>query len=215
MLIDFRVLEMLASKVCHDIISPVGAINNGVELVEDIGGAVVDDAMKLISSSATQAAKRLRLFRMAYGKAGSEEGVRLRDIRITAVEYLAEAKAKLDWPENLPLDSLVATRGGLKLLLNLIMLAEETLSHGGQIRIDVPESEGQGGVLISATGTHATFSEAARQALDGHTAVDAVTPRTVHAYVTGRMAEHYGHKISINQVADGHLSLMLLCCDDK
>lgn len=66
MQIDLRVLELLASKICHDLVSPVSAINNGVELIEDIGGSVVDEAMKLIGDSATNASRRLRLFRIAY-----------------------------------------------------------------------------------------------------------------------------------------------------
>lgn len=210
MFIDFRVLEMLSSKVCHDIISPVGAINNGVELIEDIGGSVTDDAMKLISSSATQAARRLRLFRMAYGKAGSEDGVRLRDIRNTAVEYLADAKSKLEWAEDVNLEVLSAARGGLKLLLNAIMLAEEALSHGGMIRVEILAQTESNGVVVTATGSHALLSENARAALDGVVEVEGITPRTVHAYFTGRLAEHYGLSLSAQQISGEKLSLMIL-----
>jgi len=65
----------------HDLISPVSAINNGVELIEDIGGSVVDEAMKLIGDSANLASRRLRLYRLAYGRAGSEEMLGLHDVR--------------------------------------------------------------------------------------------------------------------------------------
>src|ERR1043166_9788867 len=97
MQLDVRVLEILASKICHDLISPVGAINNGVELIEDIGGSVVNDAVKLISASGQQAARRLRLFRMAYGKAGSEASLTTKDARICAMEWLSGTKATLAW----------------------------------------------------------------------------------------------------------------------
>src|SRR5579872_1835285 len=106
MQIDLRVLELLASKLCHDLVSPVSAINNGVELIEDIGGSVVDEAMKLIGDSAGHASRRLRLFRMAYGRAGSEEHLGAKDVRQTAGQYLLGGKVNLTWPEDQPVDSL-------------------------------------------------------------------------------------------------------------
>src|ERR1700691_6194195 len=99
MQIDLRVLELLASKLCHDLVSPVSAINNGVELIEDIGGAVVEEAMKLIGDSAQHASRRLRLFRVAYGRAGSEENIGVKDVRQIAEQYAAGGKITLAWPE--------------------------------------------------------------------------------------------------------------------
>src|ERR1700761_5517418 len=120
MQIDLRVLELLASKLAHDLVSPVSAINNGVELIEDIGGSVVDEAMKLIGDSAQHASRRLRLFRMAYGRAGSEDNLGIKDVRQTAEQYIASGKVTLIWPEDQPGPILAATRGCLKTLLNLV-----------------------------------------------------------------------------------------------
>src|SRR5580658_5983515 len=106
MQIDLRVLELLASKLCHDLVSPVSAINNGVELIEDIGGSVVDEAMKLIGDSAGHAARRLRLFRIAYGRAGSEENLGVKDVRQIAEQYLAGGKVNLAWPEDQPVETI-------------------------------------------------------------------------------------------------------------
>ena len=86
MQVDMRVLELLSSKICHDLVSPVSAINNGVELIDDIGGSVVDEAMKLIGDSAALASRRLRLFRMAYGRAGSDENLGIKDVKQVAKE---------------------------------------------------------------------------------------------------------------------------------
>src|SRR5271154_3464814 len=105
MQIDMRVMELLASKLCHDLVSPVSAINNGVELIEDIGGSVVEEAMKLIGDSAQHASRRLRLFRMAYGRAGSEDSLGVKDVRQTAEQYLAGGKSTLNWPDNQPPES--------------------------------------------------------------------------------------------------------------
>src|ERR1700689_1485351 len=108
MQIDMRVMELLASKICHDLVSPISAINNGVELIEDIGGAVVEEAMQLIGDSAGHASRRLRLFRMAYGRAGSEENMGIKDIRNIAEQYIAGGKITLNWPEDQPVADLTA-----------------------------------------------------------------------------------------------------------
>jgi len=135
MQIDMRVMELLASKLCHDLVSPVSAINNGVELIEDIGGSVVEEAMKLIGDSGVTASRRLRLYRMAYGRAGSEESVPLRDVRAIAEQYLTGTKISLIWPEDAPGEEVAAQRGFLKTLLNVIVMGEEVLAYGGVISV--------------------------------------------------------------------------------
>src|ERR1700761_1282917 len=135
MQIDLRVLELLASKLAHDLVSPVSAINNGVELIEDIGGSGVDEAMKLIGDSAQHASRRLRLFRMAYGRAGSEDNLGIRDVRQLAEQYLSGGKATITWPEGQPPEAFEQHKGALKVILNLIILCEEVLAYGGSITI--------------------------------------------------------------------------------
>ncbi|MFW1401594.1 hypothetical protein ACEV76_24910, partial [Vibrio parahaemolyticus] len=86
--------------------------------------SVVDEAMKLIGNSAGHAARRLRLFRMAYGRAGSEENLAVKEVRQTAEQYLSTGKTILNWPDDQPVDVLANHRGFLKVLLNMIILSE-------------------------------------------------------------------------------------------
>lgn len=209
MMIDFRILELLASKICHDLISPVGAINNGIELIEDIGGSVVDDAMKLISSSSGQAAKKLRLFRMAYGRAGSDHGVTVKEIRSTGRDYLAQGKSSLNWADEHGFPEIAEIPGGLKTILNMLMFSEDVLSHGGSITVEPLAQTGVHGVLITVTGSHAQLSEAMQAALKLDVGVEDISPRTVHAYVLGLTAEHYGFSLTYQQISDEKLSLIL------
>lgn len=213
MLIDFRLLEMLSSKICHDLISPVGAINNGIELVEDIGGSVVGEAMKLISTSAQQAAKRLRLFRMAYGKSGAEMGVTLKDMRNTAKDYLSTSKSKLTWGEEQTFTEIASKKGGLKIVLCLTMMAEDILSHGGDIVVEPSSHMTGAGVKLTLSGTHAQLSQAMEEALKGKTNIEDITPRTVHAYVTGKMCDYYGFKITVDQHSPERLSITLMSAE--
>src|SRR3954468_5609680 len=95
--LDIRVVELLSSRLCHELISPVGAINNGVELIEEMGAEMADEAIGLIAHSADQASRRLRLLRLAYGTAGSDKS-NLTEVAQAADGYFAGGKIKLEWP---------------------------------------------------------------------------------------------------------------------
>ena len=96
--VDPRVLELLCSRLCHDLVSPVGAINNGVELMEELEGDMAGEAVGLVAESGRKAAARLRCFRLTYGAAGGQEGVPLEDGRQAAIDYLVGSKIALAWP---------------------------------------------------------------------------------------------------------------------
>ena len=197
--LDIRVAELLCSRLCHELVSPVGAINNGVELIEEMGAEMVDEAIGLIAHSADQAARRLRLLRLAYGAAGAESTAGLAEAQQAAASYFAGGRITLDWaPGGLP-DALAARRGAAKLLLNLLVLAEEALAYGGTVRLS---AEGRV-VVVSALGRAAALKPETRAALDGDTPPDALGPRTVHAYATGRFAAQYDFGIEVREGADG------------
>ncbi len=201
MLVDVRVMELLASKVCHDLVSPVSAINNGVELIEDIGGSVVAEAMKLIGDSGTKAARRLRLFRLAYGRAGSETNLGVKDARQVAEQYLAGTKISLIWPVELFASELSSSRGFLKLLLNLVVFGEEILPYGGVItlRETTKNEDGKSGGHVEIVGRGASLNDSVQKTLEGNVSVEELSPRTIQAYVTGRFAEQFGFKLSYDQ----------------
>jgi len=210
MQIDLRVLELLSSKVCHDLISPVSAINNGVELIEDIGGSVVDEAMKLIGDSAVQASRRLRVFRIAYGRAGSEENLPLRDVRVVCEHYFTGGKIKLVWGESLVLSATSEQQGALKTLINMLIMSEELLAYGGEIRVCAIGEDGNEGVRLEVRGRNVHLSDAYRQALSRETEVENLTPRTIQPYMTGLFASHFALEISFASPEVDRLDLSLL-----
>src|SRR5690606_38058321 len=88
------VIELLASRICHDLVSPVGAINNGVEFMEDGGPDSMDEALGLISHSASQASAKLMAFRIAYGAGGRDANIKPEDIQ-KAFSALISADGKI------------------------------------------------------------------------------------------------------------------------
>lgn len=209
MQIDLRVLELLSSKLCHDLVSPVSAINNGVELIEEIGGSVVEEAMKLIGNSADHAARRLKLFRMAYGRAGSEENLSIRDARQVAMGYVEGGKITLHWPEEALAESLAAQRGALKTLINLVILGEEVLAYGGTLTLHGAATPDLFGCRLEITGRNAQLTPSFQDALTGVTLVEELTPRSIQPYITGKFAAFFGLTLRHEHPAPDRLDIIL------
>lgn len=210
MQIDMRAMELLSSKICHDLVSPVSAINNGVELIEDIGGSVIGEALKLIGDSAGHAARRLRLFRMAYGRAGSEVALTVKDVKSVAEQYMTGGKIALHWPENALPPDFAERKGVLKVILNMLMVAEESLAYGGAITLRKDLSLDKDSCRFEVVGRGARLSPAAQEALAGTAQVEDLTPRTIQSYITGRFAEHFGYKLIPEHKVDDRLDMILV-----
>jgi histidine phosphotransferase ChpT len=189
---DIRVVELLCSRICHDLISPVTAINNGVELWNDMGAEVVEDALGLIAHSAEQAKRRLLYLRLAYGAAGADSG--LDDAREAAAGLFAGTKIELDWPAGVAGD---LPRGGLKLLLNVVMLASESIGQGGRIGV----AENGRGVVVTAAGKVATLRDGIEDALAGKLSAADLDPRTAHAAVTRHFSDHFSLPLKVVALA--------------
>lgn len=199
MQLDLRIMELLASRICHDLVSPVSAINNGVELVQDIGGDVVDEAMKLIGDSAQNASHRLKVFRLAYGRGGAEASLSIDDVRPIVQQYTSIGKMELVWPDRCPGEKFMERKGAIKTLINLLLLSEEMLAYGGKTTLSPHEEDGIAGCRITVVGRNAQLSDSFKSALDGTASVEDITPRTIQAYITGKFAAYYGLKIDIDQ----------------
>lgn len=212
---DIRVVELLCSRLCHDLVSPVGAINNGVELIDDMrengeagSTGMLGDAIGLIAHSAGQAAGRLKLFRFAYGTAGGLATRGFAEARAAAEGWLAGGKVTLDWPED-RLDAVLAERpGAVKVLLNLVVLADEVLVRGGTVAVGGTGDARAGSLLVAAAGPVVRLSPEVRAAMAGAVEPDDLAPRTIHAYATGRFAGHYALRLSAEE-SEGRLALRL------
>src|ERR1700761_4098725 len=137
---------LLCSRVCHDVISPVGAINNGLELLDE-GGADAD-AMDLIRTSALNASVRLKFARIAFGASGSVgASIDTGEAERAAKDFAeAEKKATVTW--NGPRAIVVKNR--VKLLLNLFLIAYASIPRGGSIDVTLenPEFEAKFTIVV-------------------------------------------------------------------
>lgn len=203
------VMELLASRICHDIISPVGAINNGVELLQEMGPDGLEDGLELVGYSAEQAAAKLTAFRMAYGAGGKDPNIKPEDVQKTFGELVrAEGKISQAWdpfgklgPDPLP-------PGYCKMLMCSLMLAMEALPKGGYISVRPGEGDQS---LIIAEGEGATVREQVEEALEQKLEPEDLDPRLVHPYAISVLAESYGYKIAIKSQAEGRIEFIMDC----
>ncbi len=199
--LNTRVVELITSRLCHDLVSPVGAIRNGLELIEEmnedetINPSFLGEAIKLIDHSSLQADRRLRVFRLAYGMAGRDQKG-FGEARNAAQGWVEGSRAKLNWPAEQPSDWAAVRSGLVKVLLNTILLADEALTHGGVIAIAGEGGAEEGRITVTAQGRPGALNAEAEAALKGTATIEELTPRTTHAYITGRFAEAYDVRLT-------------------
>jgi histidine phosphotransferase ChpT len=187
MQVEFRVLELLASRLCHELISPVGAISNGVELMGEEDPGFVKQAQTLVAQSARKAGNRLQFYRFAYGASGTGAGTP--EPRELVAGIFEGGKIFCDWPKSL--DALPVE--WQKLACNLALLAADTLPRGGKVSL-APVGKRLEAV---AAGEVVNITPELKAALGSKPDPAALTARNVHAYFTARYAEQLGAKLTL------------------
>lgn len=199
--VDIHLLEILASKICHDLISPIGAVNNGIEFLEEMGADAGDEVVELIAFSAGQASAKLRAYRMAYGAGGADTSIKPEDVH-AVVEAMVGPEKKIvqKWDPYAQLGPAERPAGLCKILVSVLLLAMECLPKGGELFV---EGQGENSVIITARGENAGLREGVGSALSLEIADKDIGPKSVHAYVTGLLAQRYGLSVSAADVEGG------------
>jgi histidine phosphotransferase ChpT len=194
--------SLLCSRLCHDLMSPVGALNNGVELLADEQDPEMRDrCLELLADSARTTANKLKFFRLAFGAAGGfGDKVDTSEAR-AALEGLfgSEGKVELGW---MVADAKLS-KGATKLLLNLALIAGDALVRGGRLDIGA-ESAAATEIAIRAEGPRIALDPAIRDAL---TEGEEIEPRTAGAWLARSLAAQAGGAIQLSQPSDDVLMI--------
>ena len=188
---DLDLAALLCSRVCHDLISPVGAIVNGIEVFEeDKDEETRTFALDLIKKSAQQASARLQFCRLAFGAAGSAGAqIETGEAEKAARGLLQDDKIKIAW--NLPLE--LRPKNQVKLLLNMLLVAAGAIPRGGTLTID-PAAEGAG-LRVTAAGLNARLTPATADLLVGSPA-QPVDAHGIQPFYTGILARDCGFALA-------------------
>jgi len=174
--------SLLCSRLCHDLMSPVGALNNGIELLADeTDPEMRERCLELLSDSARTSANKLKFFRLAFGSAGGfGDAVPPHEARVAIEGMFATAgRVKIGWMvEEQLLDKLAA-----KILLNLALIAGDALVRGGQLDIGAETRPGVTEIVVRAEGPKVVLDPDLRAALAGTLPIDGLASRTARAWM--------------------------------
>lgn len=190
---------LLCSRVCHDLISPVGAIVNGMEVLEETNDEGTKTfALDLIKKSATQASAKLQFCRIAFGAAGSAGSeLDTGDAESVSRGFLEDDKIKLDW--KLPRQLL--PKNQVKLLLNLLLLAGQFIPRGGVVTIEGAAEGADGGFRITVVGQNPRVGASVPALVTGEVA-GSVDAHAIQPFYAGLLARACGLRIGIEQQGD-------------
>lgn len=198
--------SLLCSRLCHDLMSPVGALNNGIELLADeTDPEMREKCLELLADSARASANKLKFFRLAFGAAGGfGEEIDTFEAQ-TALEgvFGPEKRIELGWMvsgDKLP-------KGAAKLLLNLALLAGDALVRGGRLDVGAEKRDGGIELVIRAEGPRILLDPALRETLATGSSGDTVEPRAAGAWLAHNLAAEAGGSI---QLTDAESEVLLI-----
>ncbi|BCW88464.1 Protein phosphotransferase ChpT [Alphaproteobacteria bacterium SO-S41] len=194
---DIELASLLVSRVCHDLISPVGALSNGVEVLADENDPVMrDHAIALIAKSAEQAAAKLKLCRLAYGSMGSAgDQVSLGEARDALEGFLKDSKTKLDWRA----PAMLIAKDTVKLTINLALAALDTIPRGGILRVTAEDTPDGTTLTASGDGPMSRLTDDLRTALAGGFEFADLDGRRIQPFLTGMIARGLGGEVTLSQ----------------
>ena len=189
--------SLLCSRLCHDLLSPVGALNNGIELLADEEDPVMRErCLELLAESARASANKLKFFRLAFGAGGGfGDEIDTREAR-SALDglYGAEKRIELGWMvagDRLP-------KGAVKLLLNLAMIAGDALVRGGRLDIGAERSDASIEMVIRAEGPRVLVDPTLRETIVKGTNGGTVEARAAGAWLAHELASEAGGSIQLS-----------------
>ena len=196
---DFAAL--LCSRLCHDLMSPVGALNNGVELLADEDNAEMRErVIELIGESAAATANKLKFFRLAFG-AGGGFGAEIdtgEARQALAGLFGPERRVELGWMVDEPR----LPKDAVKLLLNLALIAGDALVRGGKLDVGAEKRGEEIELVIRAEGPRMIIDPATRAVLEGAPTGDEVEPRAAGALLARQLAAAQGGTVQFSSPAE-------------
>lgn len=201
--LDFAAL--LCSRLCHDLVSPVGAINNGLEILADEKDPSMRDAViDLVEKSTRQTANKLQFFRLAFGAAGGFSAqLDVRECEKAVRAMLDGSRVTLAW--DVPAASV--SKAEVKVLLNLALVVSESMIRGGVMTVSMAEEGGESVITVRGEAERVIMQAPVKAALEGALADDELEPRAAPAHLAHLVAQETGGSTAVTELGDKALEL--------
>jgi histidine phosphotransferase ChpT len=189
---DLEFAALISSRICHDVISPVGAIANGLEvLAEESDEAMREYAFDLIRQSAAKASAKLQFDRLAFGAAGSPDAqIDLRDAENVTRGVLDGKKHQLEWSGPVAM----LPKNKVKLLLNMIAIGLYALPRGGSLKVRIVGDDVPTSFEVECNGQKAILPAAVAELLNSGNGLD-LDAHSIQPYYTVRLARDVGMRL--------------------
>lgn len=202
---DLDFAALLCSRLCHDLVSPVGAINNGLEiLAEENDASMRDEVVDLIAKSTQQTANKLQFFRLAFGAAGGfSSQLDMREAEKAVGALLSGTRVNLNWH----VGEASGSKSLVKLLLNVCLVSSEALIRGGTLTVRLSDIGGQLAMSVEAEGQRIIVQDAVRDGLLGNVEGEQLEPRNAPAYLAACVAKELGTDLDVDIQEDARFTV--------
>lgn len=180
---SLRLAQLMCSRLCHDLITPVGAISTGLEIMEESDGEIDDELMSLTSTSAKNAAQRLIYYRAAFGFSSVASLDSFEKIRNVLDMYLRTCKLNVEWECSQTIDQ-ATLKDNVRIIINLAGILAESAPYGGQFKISLKQIDDVLNCSYTLTGDLVGLKSDTKRAMQGLLDEQDVTPHTVQSYLT-------------------------------
>lgn len=190
---------LMCARICHDLVSPIGALSAAIEVLDDEENTEMrDDALDLIRLSSKQAAAKLQFLRLAFGAGGSAPGVLgIEQLQSLTANMYGDGKSEIEWA----MDGDSLPKQGARLLLNLIMQGVMAIPRGGQLRIEGGVKGEATTLVLTASGPKARLNSDFALTLEGRAPEGGFDGRNIQSFYAGMIARE--GKGSVTASAEG------------
>ena len=193
MIENTKLSALVASRICHDMVEPMSAIIQGLEMIKDGNGKPDPDALSLLDNGVGKAWAKLEFFRFAMAGATAEGDSELEEGHAVATKLYGVLKPELKW--NVP--TVAMPRPAVRVIVNLLLIANECLPRGGVVEVVAEKTADGGEVRVIATGPRAKLKEATALALKGEG--EELSGHTIQQTLTGLLARQGGVELSARE----------------
>tara|TARA_Y100001960_G_scaffold297774_1_gene344464 strand:- start:39 stop:677 length:639 start_codon:yes stop_codon:yes gene_type:complete len=207
---NLKLAEILCSRICHDLIGPVSAINNGLEFLDPNEGDLFQNSLEIVHTSAQQAIQRLTFFRLVLGARTNSQAFALDDVCSALSSYLNEHRIDLERPSEGPDSGVAFPRNSAKALMFSVLLALDCLPRGGVIRILSHDWISMDGMSIYAQGDRCLLREDVRSGLDRTRELQDITVRNVFAYMAATFVNSLQKELKIEEISENEIEFSVI-----
>ena len=193
MIDNTKLTALVASRICHDMVEPMSAIIQGLEMIKDGDGKPDPDALSLLDHGVGKAWAKLEFFRFAMAGAVAEGDSELEEGRAVAIKLYSVLKPELVWSA----PAVAMPRPAVRVIVNLLLIANECLPRGGKVELTASKTADGGEVIVTATGPRAKLREPTAAALRGDEGE--LSGHTIQPTLTGLLARQGGVELSARE----------------